>query len=51
MGETRIEPMRRLASLSTAELRAVATQNLAECCDKCLALLREQLDDEEHRGE
>ncbi|MDP9261266.1 MAG: hypothetical protein M3O89_04760 [Actinomycetota bacterium] len=38
-------------SLSNAELRAIATRNLAECCDECRALLREQLEDEEESAE
>jgi hypothetical protein len=36
-----------IQSFSNAELRAIATRNLAECCDQCRALLREQLQDEE----
>jgi len=37
-----------LSSYSNAELRAIATRNLAECCAECRALLRQQLEDEEH---
>ena len=32
-----------------AELRVLATRALAECCDDCRAVLREQLVDEEAR--
>ncbi len=38
-----------ISSFSDAELRALATRNLAECCDECRALLREQLEEEEFR--
>lgn len=36
-----------LTTARIAELRAIATRNLAECCDECRALLREQLRSEE----
>ncbi len=39
-----------ISSLSNAELRALATRNLVECCGECRALLREQLEQEEFRG-
>ena len=32
-----------------AELRAIATRNLMECCDECRAMLRAQLEEEEFR--
>ncbi len=38
-----------ISTLSNAELRAIATRNLAECCDACRVLLREQLIEEERR--
>jgi hypothetical protein len=36
-----------LSSFSSAELLAIATLNLVECCAACRALLREQLEAEE----
>lgn len=40
-----------LSSFSIAELRAIVTRNLVECCDECRALLREQLIEQETCGE
>jgi hypothetical protein len=40
-----------LSSLSNAELRAIATRNLVECCAECRALLRHQLIEEEFGGD
>jgi hypothetical protein len=39
-----------ISSLSNAELRAIATRNLAEWCAECRAMLSEQLEDEEFRA-
>lgn len=36
-----------ISSFTNAELRAIATRNLVECCAECRALLREQLQAEE----
>jgi hypothetical protein len=39
-----------ISSFSNAELRAIVTRNLVECCAECRAMLREQLEDEEFRA-
>ena len=39
--------MANISLYSAAELRAIATRNVVECCAECRALLREQLEDEE----
>lgn len=36
-----------IGHVSNAELRAIATRALANCCDECRAVLREQLEREE----
>ncbi len=36
-----------LSAFTREELRAIATRNLAECCDDCRVILRKQLADEE----
>jgi hypothetical protein len=38
-----------ISKVSVAQLRAIATRNLAECCVGCRALLRRQLQEEEER--
>jgi hypothetical protein len=47
MAAVRIASVADLSFFSKAELRAIATRNLVECCAECRALLREQLMDEE----
>ncbi len=36
-----------LSDFTAAELRAIATRALADCCDECRSILREQLKREE----
>lgn len=40
----------RLTRVERESLRAAATRNLLECCDRCRDLLRKQLQAEERRG-
>lgn len=37
-----------ISRVTTEELPAIATRNLAECCDLCREMLRERLEDEEY---
>ena len=49
-GAAQLVDINRLTRVERESLRAAATRNLVECCDKCRALLREQLLREERRG-